>query len=194
MLPPGVFLREKERDLTQSYDKSPYTDRKIQKATWQDKNATKNFDYTTIADRLRTVSWGNDSHPTGVFKPVYGIPSFLFHRYDELNYNLFDATSVTTILIGTTRKTRQRKVTAEQCEKYAEHLGLPYFEVDIDDDSQIEYIFKILANTYVQSYKCRTSLSLSTNALSTDSSKSGDVIVRMMNQAKVSYSAMLCSW
>ena len=27
------------------------------------KNATKNFDYTTIADRLRTVSWGNDSHP-----------------------------------------------------------------------------------------------------------------------------------
>ena len=30
------------------------------------KNATKNFDYTTIADRLRTVSWGNDSHPAGV--------------------------------------------------------------------------------------------------------------------------------
>ena len=27
------------------------------------KIATKNFDYTTIADRLRTVSWGNDSHP-----------------------------------------------------------------------------------------------------------------------------------
>ena len=36
--------REKERDLTQSYDKSPYTYRKIHK------NATKNFDYTTIAD------------------------------------------------------------------------------------------------------------------------------------------------
>ena len=32
------------------------------------KNATKNFDYTTIADRLRTVSWGNDSHPAGVVK------------------------------------------------------------------------------------------------------------------------------
>ena len=28
------------------------------------KNATKNFDYTTIADRLRTVSWGNDSPET----------------------------------------------------------------------------------------------------------------------------------
>ena len=69
-------LREKGRDLTQSYEKSPYTHRKIQKATRQHKNATKNFDYTTIADRLRTVSWGNDSHPIGVIKPVYGVPNF----------------------------------------------------------------------------------------------------------------------
>ena len=66
-------IGDKRRDLTQSYNKSPYTDRKIQKATWQHKNATKNFDYTIIADRLRTVSWGNDSHPTGVVKPVNGI-------------------------------------------------------------------------------------------------------------------------
>ena len=72
-----TLLWEKGRDLTQSYDKSPYTDRKIQKATWQHKNATKNFDYTTIGDRLRTVSWGNDSQPTGVVKQVYGIPAFL---------------------------------------------------------------------------------------------------------------------
>ena len=39
------------------------------------KNATKNFDFTTIADRLMTVSWGNDSRPTGVVKPVNGIPT-----------------------------------------------------------------------------------------------------------------------
>ena len=63
--------REKGRNLTQSYDKSPYTHRKVQKATWQYKNATKNFDYTTIADRLTTVSLSNNSHPTGVVKPVY---------------------------------------------------------------------------------------------------------------------------
>ena len=56
-----MYIKRKGRDLTQSYDKSPHTDRKIQKATWQHKNATKNFDYTTIADRLGTVSWGNDS-------------------------------------------------------------------------------------------------------------------------------------
>ena len=30
------------------------------------KNATKNFDYTTIADPLRTVSWSNSRQPTGV--------------------------------------------------------------------------------------------------------------------------------
>ena len=39
------------------------------KSNMQHKNATKNFDYTTIVDRLRTVSWSNSSHPTGVVKP-----------------------------------------------------------------------------------------------------------------------------
>ena len=71
--------RERERkgrDPTQSCDKSPYTHRKVQKAKWQHKNTTKTFDYATIADRLRTVNSGNDSHPTGVVKPVYGIPTF----------------------------------------------------------------------------------------------------------------------
>ena len=29
-------------------------------------NATKKFDYTAVADRLRTVNWSNYSHPTGV--------------------------------------------------------------------------------------------------------------------------------
>ena len=68
--------KRKGRDLTQPYDRSPYTDRKSKKQRDNTKNATKNFDYTTIADRLRTVSWGNDSHPAGVVKPVYGIPTF----------------------------------------------------------------------------------------------------------------------
>ena len=40
------------------------------------KNTTKNFDYITIADRLRTVSWSNNSHPTGVVKPVYERSTF----------------------------------------------------------------------------------------------------------------------
>ena len=45
-----TLIGEKERYLTQSYDKNPYTDRKIQKATWQHKNATK----SSITQRLRT--------------------------------------------------------------------------------------------------------------------------------------------
>ena len=40
------------------------------------KTHKKTSDYATIAGRLWTVSWSNDSHRTGVVKPVYGIPTF----------------------------------------------------------------------------------------------------------------------
>ena len=73
---PAQFLKRKGRDLTQSYDKSPYTHRKIPKTTWQHKNATKIFDYTAIADRLRTVSSSSSSRPIGVVKPVYERSTF----------------------------------------------------------------------------------------------------------------------
>ena len=62
--------------MTPSYDKIPYTHRKNKKTTWQHKKRHQNFDYTTIADRLRTVSWSNSSHPTGVVKPVYERSTF----------------------------------------------------------------------------------------------------------------------
>ena len=43
------------------------------------KNVTKKFDYTAIAKRLRTVSWGNYSHPTGVVNlftgPTFPLPT-----------------------------------------------------------------------------------------------------------------------
>ena len=35
------------------------------------KKATKNLNYSTTADRLKTVSWNNNSHPDGVGNPVY---------------------------------------------------------------------------------------------------------------------------
>ena len=37
------------------------------------KTATKMFDYTAIADRLKTINLSNDSHQTSVIKPVNGI-------------------------------------------------------------------------------------------------------------------------
>ena len=46
-----LVLREKEGDLTQSYDKNPYTNRKFENQRTTHTNATKNFDYTTIVDR-----------------------------------------------------------------------------------------------------------------------------------------------
>ena len=36
-------------------------------------NSTKKFDYTAVADLLRTVSWSNYGHPTGVDNLVYGL-------------------------------------------------------------------------------------------------------------------------
>ena len=49
--------REKGRDLTQSYVKSLYTNRKVIKSKVTTENATKKLDNTTIANRLRVVSW-----------------------------------------------------------------------------------------------------------------------------------------
>ena len=55
------YLRKKKRSDS-VYNKSLYRNCKVQEVTGQHKHATKNFDYTTIADRLMTVSWRNDSH------------------------------------------------------------------------------------------------------------------------------------
>ena len=68
--------REKEEIWLSPMTEALTPTEKSKKQRDNTKNATKNFDYTTIADRLRTVSRGNDSHPAGVVKPVYGIPTF----------------------------------------------------------------------------------------------------------------------
>ena len=62
---------EKEGYLTQSYDRSPHANRKFNNQLTT-KTPPKSSDYTTIADRLRAVSWSNNSYPTGMVKPVYG--------------------------------------------------------------------------------------------------------------------------
>ena len=47
----ALAVREKGRDLTQSYDKSPYTNRMSKGQSDNTNNATKKFDYTAVADR-----------------------------------------------------------------------------------------------------------------------------------------------
>ena len=50
------------------------------KTNGQHKNVTINFDYTTIVDRLRTVSWSNKSHSTDVVKPCLKGTKLPTHR------------------------------------------------------------------------------------------------------------------
>ena len=56
--------------------KAPTPTEKYKKQRDNTKTPPKNFDYTTIAGWLRSVSLGNDSHPIGLVKLVYGIPTF----------------------------------------------------------------------------------------------------------------------
>ena len=65
------LTREKGRDLTSLMTKALH-----QQKTLKSNVTTQNFDYITTAGRLRTGSWSNKSHPTGVVKPVYGILTF----------------------------------------------------------------------------------------------------------------------
>ena len=69
------WIKEKKKEIWLSPMTKPPIPTENLKIKGQHTNATKNFDYTTIADRLKTVSWSNDSHPTGVVKPVYRIPT-----------------------------------------------------------------------------------------------------------------------
>ena len=68
--------REKGRDPTQSYDKSPYTSRNVKRGKWQHKQRHKKFDYTAVSDRLGMVSWSNYGHPTGVVTGLRAQPSY----------------------------------------------------------------------------------------------------------------------
>ena len=53
----------------------------IQKPMDNTKNATKNVDYITIADRRSAVSWSNNSHRTGVDNWVYGYQTIPLTEY-----------------------------------------------------------------------------------------------------------------
>ena len=71
------LLKEKKKEIWLSpMTKAPTPTEKSKKQRDNIKNATKDFDYTTIADWLRSVSWSNSSHPTGVVKLAYKRTTF----------------------------------------------------------------------------------------------------------------------
>ena len=72
----GLSKRNRNRSDSVLWQKSQNQQKNPKCNVTKQTTPKQNFDYTSIADRLRTVSWGNDSHPTGVVNPVYGIPTF----------------------------------------------------------------------------------------------------------------------
>ena len=62
--------------------KTPTSTEKSKKQRGNIKKHHKNFDFTTIADRLRTVNWSTSSHPTGVVKSVNERSTFLLTATD----------------------------------------------------------------------------------------------------------------
>ena len=71
------FAKEKKQEIWLSpMTKTRTLTEKSKKQRDNIKNATKNFDYTTIADRLKSVSLSNSSHSTGVVTPVYERSTF----------------------------------------------------------------------------------------------------------------------
>ena len=82
-----VWEKKKEEIWLSPMTKAPTpTEKSKKQSKLQHKNVTKSFDYTTIADRLRTVSFSNNSHQTGVVKPVYRILTFPLTATVEQNY------------------------------------------------------------------------------------------------------------
>ena len=70
-----LILKERKEEIWLSpMTETPTATEKSNKQRYNTKTPPK----TSFAQPLlRTVSWSNDNHPTGVVKPVYGIPTFL---------------------------------------------------------------------------------------------------------------------
>ena len=65
--------RKRKRSDSVLWQKPPHPQKSPQK---QRDKATQKRHQKVLRQRLLTVSWGNDSHPTGVVNPVYGIQTF----------------------------------------------------------------------------------------------------------------------
>ena len=71
--------------------KKPYINRNVNcKVTARKRNQT--FDYTTIANRLRTVSWSNNSYPTGVVNRLTGPTLRITCHKDKSSEDIFENT------------------------------------------------------------------------------------------------------
>ena len=71
-LPYTIILEEKKEEIWLSaMTKAPTPTEMSKGQSDNTDNATKKFDYTAVAERLRTVSWSIYDHPTGVVYRFY---------------------------------------------------------------------------------------------------------------------------
>ena len=97
-------------------------EKKIRNATRQHKNATKNFDYTTIADRLRTVKILNVS-----YRKFYYFQKRCIHKKCFVSYFIISFITSQTYLhlaFGTLRQTKT-------WHRSTWHSDLPYGQIPV---------------------------------------------------------------
>ena len=68
----GHDIKRKRKRSDSVLWQKPLHQQKCQKGKVTTQTTPQKIDYTAVADRLRTVSWSNYGHPTGVVNPVYG--------------------------------------------------------------------------------------------------------------------------
>ena len=83
------YLQKKEEIWLSPMTKAPIQTEMSKGQSDYTNNATKKFNYTAVADRLRAVSWSNYSHPTGMVDLVYG-PNLIIERSFKVHGKNFD--------------------------------------------------------------------------------------------------------
>ena len=68
-----MIAKEKRKISDSVLRQKPLYQKNCQEGKVTTQTTPQKFDYTAIADRLRTVSWSNYSHPTGVVNRFKGL-------------------------------------------------------------------------------------------------------------------------
>lgn len=88
---------------------------------------------------------------------------------DMLNY--CNSSDVSVVLVGIQREGRERIVSTERAQKFSDYLDLPYFEVNVDNQSEINDVFDNLAKTVVQRIQSREPVATMSTFTTTNLSK-----------------------
>lgn len=69
--------------------------------------------------------------------------------------NVCNGSEISATLVGIQRESREKVVSTERAQKFAEYLNLPYVEVNLNLQSEINDVFNNLAKTVVQRIQSR---------------------------------------